>query len=105
LKTLTGKRQRRVEIRITPAEQDLYIAGSGPELGHWTPEAAVGPCRPDGDSCVLSVNLPVGLVFGYKLLARGAQIRWQPGPNRYLHVPQGKGVLRLEVSWDERRRG
>jgi glycosidase len=103
MKIPTG--QRRVEIRVTNPPKELHLAGSGPELGHWAVDRAVGPCRPDGDSCVLSVTLPVGLVFGYKLLARGAQLRWQPGPNRYLHVPEGKGVLRLEVSWDERRRG
>lgn len=103
MKPPTGS--RRVEIRVSNPPKQLHLAGSGPELGHWAVHRAVGPCKPAGNACVLSVRLPVGLVFGYKLLERGPQVRWQPGPNRYLHVPQGRGVLRLQLSWDDQRQG
>lgn len=76
----TGSEKRRVIFALPPGAK---VTGSGPELGFWTPSAAV-----------TEALLPVGAVFELKVV-RGEQ--WAPGDNRILHVARGDGPLVVKV--------
>ena len=68
------------------------LVGAGPELGDWQPARAL---RETGGR--IRLELEAGRVYEHKLVT-GA--KWQPGDNRYLYVPAGRGVLRGKVCWE-----
>lgn len=68
-----------------------YVVGSGPELGDWRPEKSV--------RLPATLQLPVGGVFEFKRLTRDiGGVRWEPGPNRLLLVPAGKGAVHVSLA-------
>jgi hypothetical protein len=78
----------------------LLVVGSGPELGNWVPKQGAGPLTRQGPRYVASLTLPVGVVFAYKLVVRGADggMQWEPGEDRYVFVGDGEGPLALDLS-------
>ncbi len=91
---------RRLVRFITPsgAGERYAVVGSGAELGNWDPGSGKTLVHaPDGDG--VTVDLPVGAVFAYKLVRRevDGRLTWDAGKNHYLHVPAGEGahVVRL----------
>jgi hypothetical protein len=88
----------RVTVRIAGApSSDVRLAGAGPDLGGWSPEAAprVGP-----EATTLS--LAAGRLYAMKLVARpDARTNiWESRPNRYLYVP-GPAPLDVTMTWEE----
>jgi hypothetical protein len=68
-----------------------FVVGSGPELGDWKPERAV--------RLPVTLSLPVGGVFEFKRITREASgIRWEPGANRLLVVPEGAEALHVALT-------
>jgi hypothetical protein len=76
----TGAQKRRVVFKLPVGAK---VTGSGPELGFWTPGAAVG-----------EASLPVGAVFEFKVV-RGKE--WEQHDNRVLFVPAAEGPLEVKV--------
>ncbi len=81
----------------------LSVVGSGPELGMWNPERALGPMSPSENGFELKFSLPVDLVFSFKFVIKTAdeKIKWENGSDRYLFVQRGKGPLTLNLKWHE----
>lgn len=77
----TGARKRKVNFELPKGAK---VCGSGPELGHWRPDAAV-----------TGAELPVGAVFEFKVLKGGTE--WEPGDNRVLFVVDGEGPLPVKT--------
>jgi glycosidase len=96
--------RREVRFAVTGAEigqrDALFVVGSGPELGNWAPKQGAGPLERRGPRHVASLTLPVGVVFAYKLVVRGADggVRWEGGEDRYVFVGDGEGPLALDLS-------
>lgn len=68
-----------------------YVVGSGPELGDWSPDKSV--------RLPATLQLPVGGVFEFKRLTRDiGGVRWEPGANRLLLVPEGKAPLHVSLA-------
>jgi hypothetical protein len=68
-----------------------FVVGSGPELGDWKPERAV--------RLPVTLALPVGGVFEFKRVTRGARgVDWEPGANRLLVVPEGAEALHVALT-------
>jgi glycosidase len=76
----TGAQKRRVVFKLPAGAK---VTGSGPELGFWTPGAAV-----------TETSLPVGAAFEFKVV-RGKE--WEQHDNRVLFVPPGEGPLEVKV--------
>lgn len=89
---------RKVELATHGAPGPVYLVGSGPELGAWLPEHAVGPSDQSG---LLRAELSVGSVYEFKLVTRApsAPAQWEEGENRALFVAAGEAPLRLELDW------
>jgi hypothetical protein len=68
-----------------------YVVGSGPELGDFRPDKSV--------RLPATLQLPVGGVFEFKRLTRDiGGVRWEPGANRLLLVPDGNSPLHVSVA-------
>ncbi len=95
----TGVRQVQLRVEDSPATDGLMLVGTGPQLGNWSPSAAL-PSTEDGS---LSLQAPVGDVLEYKVLAQGPEgLVWEPGENRYLLVTPGAEPLALTIRWGDR---
>jgi hypothetical protein len=94
---LRGARTVRFQARKLPATGDVFLVGSGTELGDWRPEQGIGPL-----SQATERQLPIGGAFSYKLVwKRGKEIRWQKGENRYLFVASSAEPLTVTVDWSD----
>jgi glycosidase len=97
----TGARRRDVDfvVRAAPKDGQVYVVGSGPELGAWNPRHALGPLDASG---VARSSLPVGTVVEYKAVdvpSGSAKPRWEDGENHVAFVKDEAGPLRLELAW------
>jgi len=80
---------------------ELYLTGLGTELGNWQPPQASGPLRPEAETLITTLNLPVGGLYEYKLLIKNhTEITYESRPNRYLFVPPGEGELVVTLAWN-----
>ena len=100
-----GRRLRRVHVAargaaLEPGER-LLLVGSGPELGHWDPAASPARFAEGAGGQRLSMELPAGLLFAFKLVVATAAggHRWERRADRYLYVEPGEKPLRLELAW------
>ncbi|MBI5509792.1 MAG: glycosyl hydrolase [Deltaproteobacteria bacterium] len=97
-------RPRRVRFTVfgrPAADAQIFVVGLGRELGNWEPSHGVGPLAPEAEHLTGEVELPVGGVFEYKLVAKESdRIRWEGGENRYLFVGPGAGRLDVELTFD-----
>ncbi len=97
-------RTRPVRVRVDQEElragKSLRMAGSGPELGNWDPALGAGPFERRGGRYETSVDLPIGLLFAYKLvvIASDGSARWEQRDDRYLFVTADEGPLLVELS-------
>ncbi len=97
-----GGRKRAVEVAVRGAPvgqgEQLFLVGSGPELGAWDPARALGPLDGGGR---LRASLPVGSAFELKLVVRRADgsVRWEEGENRTLFVEESAAPLPMSLTW------
>ncbi|KAI5306530.1 hypothetical protein KEM56_000427 [Ascosphaera pollenicola] len=89
------------QVTTSPG-QDIYIAGSIPQLGSWNPDKAVllkaDMYTSDHALWYATVRLPVGETVKYKYLRKengGKDIVWENGDDRTLKIPR---VCDVEVS-------
>ncbi len=95
--------QREVHWRVfgLGARTQVVVAGLGPSLGHWRPEAGV-VLSAQGPTHEGSSTLPASAVYELKLATRDAgATRWETRPNRYLFVPEGEHPLLVELVWNQ----
>ena len=105
LKSLLSPANTRRKVRISAPAPDLArdarltLVGSGAELGAWDPEKGVQLEREGGGTWTATLELPVGLVFAFKLVARVADgpTRWERHPDRFLFVEPGPEVIDLQL--------
>ena len=95
LELIAGERPVRwelAELELADGER-VVVAGSGPELGAWSPAEAPPATE--------ATPLPIGGVFAYKLVVHGADgvARWEQGENRHLWVEPGDAPLVVEARW------
>jgi len=82
-------------------EEQLFVVGAGPELGHWQPAQGLGPLNPTDSGWRLSAEFPTDSVQEYKLVVVGpnGEVRWEEGENRYLLVNESAGTQEVQGSW------
>jgi glycosidase len=85
---------------VGPDEQ-LFVVGAGPQLGHWQPSQGLGPLSPSDSGWKLATEFPVDTVQEYKLVVIGAngEVRWEQGENRYLLVNETSPIHEVQGSW------
>lgn len=75
---------------------DVYVVGSHPDVGNWTPTGAVRLRWTAGNIWTGIVGVPKGVVLEYKFISRNgatnqycnpANVVWEPGTNRILQTP------------------
>lgn len=95
------------EIVSTTYGETIYLAGSIPELGNWSPSSAI-PLRADAYTSsnplwYVTLNLPAGTSFEYKFFKKETDgtIVWEDDPNRSYTVPAycGQTTAILDDSW------
>ncbi|MFI7219843.1 carbohydrate-binding module family 20 domain-containing protein [Micromonospora maritima] len=77
-------------VAATPAAgQDVYVVGSVPELGSWSPANAVKLAAQGGGSYRATVDLPRSSNLEYKFVkvTTGGAVTWESGANRTLTTP------------------
>lgn len=70
--------------------ENIYIAGSVPELGNWSPDLAVGPALcPSYPTWTMFVDVPAGQTIEWKALKKGSSTDtiWQSGNNNTFTSP------------------
>ncbi|GAA3752672.1 carbohydrate-binding module family 20 domain-containing protein [Micromonospora maritima] len=77
-------------VAATPAAgQDVYVVGSVPELGSWSPANAVRLAAQGDGSYRATVDLPRSSTVEYKFvkMTTGGAVTWESGANRTLTTP------------------
>ncbi|WBC16594.1 alpha-amylase family glycosyl hydrolase [Micromonospora sp. WMMA1998] len=77
-------------VAATPAAgQDVYVVGSVPEMGSWSPANAVKLAAQGGGSYRATVDLPRSTTVEYKFvkMTTGGAVTWESGSNRTLTTP------------------
>ncbi|MER5605774.1 carbohydrate-binding module family 20 domain-containing protein [Micromonospora tulbaghiae] len=71
------------------AGQDVYVVGSIPELGSWTPANGVKLAAQGGGTYRATVSLPrsTGLEFKFVKLTAAGAVTWESGANRTFTTP------------------
>ncbi|RHZ59208.1 hypothetical protein CDV55_102012 [Aspergillus turcosus] len=86
------------EIATTSYGENVYIAGSIPQLGNWDTSSAIPLSASEYTSSnnlwYVTVNLPAGTTFQYKYFRKESDgsVVWESDPNRSYTVPSGCGV-------------
>ncbi|MBS2031343.1 MAG: glycosyl hydrolase [Deltaproteobacteria bacterium] len=99
--TIVQPGARSVELSLARAPEQggdtVLVAGAGPELGAWKPEAA-----PHLVGHALALRLPAASVYEFKFVVRHAdgKVEWESRDDRFLFVPPGDGPLRVEATWN-----
>ncbi|MGW5422939.1 carbohydrate-binding module family 20 domain-containing protein [Streptomyces sp. NPDC003943] len=79
----------------TVTGQNIYVAGNRPELGNWSPTAALKLDPASYPVWKLDVSLPAGTAFEYKYIRKDAagNVTWESGANRTATVPASGQVV------------
>lgn len=82
-------------------EEQLFVVGAGPQLGHWKPSEGLGPLSRSASGWKLSAEFPADSVQEYKLVVVGpnGEIRWEQGENRYLLVNESAQTHEVQGNW------
>ena len=95
------------ELVTTIYGENIFLAGSIPQLGSWAPASAV-PLNADSYTAAnplwtVTVSLPVGTSFEYKFIKTetDGSIIWESDPNRSYTVPGGceGSSVTVSLSW------
>ncbi|MFG3344998.1 carbohydrate-binding module family 20 domain-containing protein [Streptomyces sp. NPDC048018] len=73
----------------TVTGQNIYVTGNRPELGNWSPAAALKLDSAAYPVWKLAVTLPAGTAFEYKYVRKdqAGNVTWESGANRTATVP------------------
>ncbi|MEV6331684.1 carbohydrate-binding module family 20 domain-containing protein [Streptomyces sp. NPDC051909] len=73
----------------TVVGQNIYVTGNRPELGNWSPAAALKLDPAAYPVWKLDVSLPAGTAFEYKYIRKdgAGNVTWESGANRTATVP------------------
>ncbi|MFF0724389.1 carbohydrate-binding module family 20 domain-containing protein [Streptomyces sp. NPDC004134] len=85
----------------TQPGENIYVAGSIPQLGDWNPAQAVRLSSGSYPVWKHQLALPAGTTFQYKYIRRWdgqTGVTWESGSNRQATVPTG-GSLTLNDTW------
>ncbi|MFF6774788.1 carbohydrate-binding module family 20 domain-containing protein [Streptomyces sp. NPDC012637] len=79
----------------TVSGQNVYVTGNRPELGNWSPAAALKLDPAAYPVWKLAVTLPAGTAFEYKYVRKDAagNVTWESGANRTATVPASGQVV------------
>ncbi|MFJ7067023.1 carbohydrate-binding module family 20 domain-containing protein [Streptomyces sp. NPDC101115] len=79
----------------TVTGQNVYVTGNRPELGNWSPAAALKLDPAAYPVWKLAVTLPAGTAFEYKYVRKDAagNVTWESGANRTATVPASGQVV------------
>ena len=83
------------ERETTSFGENVFIAGSIPQLGSWNVDNAIALSASKYSSSDplwdMTINLPAGTTFQYKYLKKepGGNVVWESDPNRSFTVPTG----------------
>jgi len=82
-------------------EEQLFVVGAGPQLGHWKPSQGLGPLSPSDSGWKLVTQFPADSVQEYKLVVIGpnGEVRWEQGENRYLLVNETSQTHEVQGRW------
>lgn len=81
--------------------ENIYIAGSTPELGNWNTELAVGPALcPDYPTWTIFADVPAGQPIEWKAIKKGSSTDtiWQSGSNNLFTAPTS-GTGAASTTW------
>lgn len=96
----TRKREVRFQARDVPLKpgEQIFLVGSGLEMGVWKPEDGLGPLDADGR---LTAFLPVTSAYELKPVVRATDgsIHWAEGANKTIFINEGTGVMNVLVEW------
>jgi alpha-amylase len=83
-----------------PADGPIYLVGSLPPLGNWTPASAVTMTR-SGSTWSTTVSLSNSTYFEYKFIAKNATgyVIWEPGSNHGYSTP-ASGSINIPNTWN-----
>lgn len=91
-----------VQFTVTgaPTGNPVYLVGSVPALGSWSPAAAV-PMTASGSSWTTTVSLPANTAVEYKFITKDAagNVTWEPGSNHTYTVP-ASGTGTVNATWN-----
>ncbi|HEY9368099.1 carbohydrate-binding module family 20 domain-containing protein [Streptomyces sp.] len=79
----------------TAMGQNIYVTGNRPELGAWSPAAALTLDPSAYPVWKLTLSLPAGTAFEYKYLRKdgAGNVTWESGANRVATVPASGQVV------------
>jgi hypothetical protein len=92
-------------IEATTYGETVYIAGSIPQLGNWSPSSAVALSASDYTSSnnmwFATVNLLPGTSFQYKylIISSSAAVTWEADPNRSFTVSTTESQEVQDDTW------
>jgi len=79
--------------------QNVFVAGDAPELGAWSPAAALPLSATAYPTWTGAVDLPAGSTVQYKFIKKaGADVIWENGDNRVFVVP-ASGPVTTGGTW------
>ncbi|EKM53319.1 glycoside hydrolase family 13 protein [Phanerochaete carnosa HHB-10118-sp] len=80
--------------------ENIFLVGSVPQLGSWSPNSALPLSPASYPTWTVSVSLPPNTAFEYKFIRKetNGTVVWESDPNRSATTP-GSGSLDLTESW------
>ncbi|NUP46525.1 MAG: alpha-amylase, partial [Catenulispora sp.] len=94
----SGQVAETFSVAGAPAGAPVYLVGSLPALGNWSPAAAI-PLVQNSSTWSGTVNLPAGTAFQYKYLTKDASgnVTWELDPNH--SASTGSAGATLNDTW------
>ncbi|WAL64995.1 alpha-amylase family glycosyl hydrolase [Amycolatopsis cynarae] len=88
------------ETESTSPGQYVFVVGSLPQLGNWSPASSVALSSAGYPVWSASVDLPANTTFQYKYLVKNSDgtVTWESDPNRSYTTPAG-GTATLGDTW------
>ncbi|KAI0635064.1 glycoside hydrolase [Trametes polyzona] len=88
------------ETATTTFGENIFLVGSIPQLGNWSPANAIALSSANYPTWTVSVSIPAGTTFQYKFIRKetDGSIVWESDPNRQGTAPSS-GTTTLTSSW------
>ncbi|KAG7090451.1 hypothetical protein E1B28_009567 [Marasmius oreades] len=88
-----------VETATTVLGENIFLAGSIPELANWDPTSALALSSANYPQWSVTVNIPANTQFEYKFIRKnGGSVQWESDPNRQGTVASS-GSQTITLSW------
>ncbi|EKM53320.1 glycoside hydrolase family 13 protein [Phanerochaete carnosa HHB-10118-sp] len=88
------------ETATTTFGENIFLVGSVPQLGSWSPDSALPLSSSGYPTWTVSASLPPNTAFEYKFIRKetNGTVVWESDPNRSATTP-GSGSTTLTTSW------